>query len=560
MTDKTTYRCAIYTRKSHEEGLDQDFNSLDAQYEACKAYIASQAGLGWKQREARYDDGGISGGHMDRPALQSLINDIKAGLVDVIVVYKVDRLTRSLTDFAKLVDVFDEHDVSFVSVTQAFNTTTSMGRLTLNVLLSFAQFEREVTAERIRDKFAASKKRGIWMGGTCPIGYQQKDRKLHIIEGEADTVRTIFRLYLEKRNASDVKAELDRRGLRSKQQADKQGNPRGGQPFSTGAIYWILKNPIYIGKIQHKDALYDGEHDAIVDERDWNLVQDILGSNSGLRVRKSNNKCQALLGGLLEDSDGNPLVPEIARNRGKAYRYYVSKNPLSHSQDSGWRIPAKTIEPLIKGLFTTTLGSKQAAMELLDIQSPSVELVGRIERLCETITEALNANSGQVLRKTLTTWTDKITVHSDQIKVRFRPRPFAEALNLDLPENTVIELSKSMTLRRRGRELKMIIGGNIQKMPNPDQSLIVLISRAYELRKGLLDGSISSIKAFAEKHSIDHADAKRLLPLGYLAPDIVDAILNGQQPSHMSAHDLKSSYKLPLLWPEQRAQLGFPAA
>ena len=539
--------------------MEQDFNSLDAQYEACKAYIASQAGLGWKQREDRYDDGGISGGHMNRPALQSLIDEIKAGLIDVIVVYKVDRLTRSLTDFAKLVDVFDEHEVSFVSVTQAFNTTTSMGRLTLNVLLSFAQFEREVTAERIRDKFAASKKRGIWMGGTCPIGYQQKDRKLHIVEQEAETVRTIFRLYQEKKNATDVKAELDRLDLRSKQRADKQGNSRGGHPFSRGAIYWILKNPIYIGKIQHKDSLYDGQHDALIDEHDWKLVQNILKENAGLRERKSNNKCRALLRGLLEDFDGNPIVPELARNRGKTYRYYVSKNPPRHSQDSGWRIPAKTIEPLIRDLLIAMFGSRQAMMELLNIQSPSVDLLGDIECLGETITEALKTNNYQFLRKTLTAWIDKITVHLDQIIVRFRPRPFAEAFKIELSASTLVELSKSMTLRRRGRELKMVIGGDIHRTPKPDPSLIVLVARAYELRTGLQNGSIPSIKAFAKTHSIDHADAKRLLPFGYLAPDIVDAIINGQQPSHLMARDLKSSYTLPLLWSEQRVKLGFPA-
>jgi len=253
MADKSTYRCAIYTRKSHEDGLDQAFNSLDAQHESCKAYITSQTGLGWKLRDRPYDDGGISGSHMDRPGLQALITDIKAGLVDIIVVYKVDRLTRSLTDFAKLVDIFDEHDVSFVSVTQAFNTTTSMGRLTLNVLLSFAQFEREVTAERIRDKFAASKKKGMWMGGPVPFGYDNRDRQLHVVEKEAQSIRTLFDLYIQHKNIRIVKIKADELGLVSKLRIQKSGNQTGGTPFSRGHIRTIITNPVYIGKTRHKN-------------------------------------------------------------------------------------------------------------------------------------------------------------------------------------------------------------------------------------------------------------------------------------------------------------------
>lgn len=558
MTTQITYRCAIYTRKSHEDGLDQDFNSLDAQYEACKAYTASQIGLGWKLREARYDDGGISGGHIKRPALQTLIRDIKAGLIDVIVVYKVDRLTRSLTDFAKLVEIFDEHDVSFVSVTQAFNTTTSMGRLTLNVLLSFAQFEREVTAERIRDKFAASKKRGIWMGGTYPIGYQQKDRKLHIVNDEADTVRTIFRLYIERQSASDIKAKLDSLGLKSKMRLDKDGKKRGGQKFSVGAIYWILKNPIHIGKIKHKDILYEGDHDAVISEEDWNCVQNILENNSGKRIRQTNSKCTTLLRDLLEDADRNPLVPKLARNRNKTYRYYVSKNAPKNRQDSGWRIPAKTIEPIIRDLLNSTLGSRLTLLDLLNLQSPSVDLIGKIDDLGRTLCDGLKSKNKDAQRKTLITWIDKITIESDKLSVRFNASAFENALHIELPETKEIRLAKPMTLRRRGQELKMIIGGDTQTTAKPDTSLIRLVSKAYELRTGLEDGSMSSIKAFAEKYSLDHADAKRLLPLGYLAPDIVKAILSGRQPVHLTLRDLKRSYKLPILWSEQRSQLGFP--
>jgi site-specific DNA recombinase len=263
---KTT-RCAIYTRKSSEEGLEQDFNSLHAQREACEAYVTSQKHEGWRALPATYDDGGFSGGAMERPGLQKLLADIEARAIDVVVVYKVDRLTRSLMDFAKIVEVFDRHGVSFVSVTQAFNTTTSMGRLTLNVLLSFAQFEREVTGERTRDKIAASKKKGMWMGGFVPLGYGKEDRSLVIVESEAEVIRTLFRLYLELATVAALKAEADRLGLVSKRYEGFPEHMRGGRPFSRGHLYKILSNPLYVGEIDHKGTRYPGLHEGIIDRR-----------------------------------------------------------------------------------------------------------------------------------------------------------------------------------------------------------------------------------------------------------------------------------------------------
>ena len=258
-------RCAIYTRKSTEEGLEQDFNSLDAQREACAAYILSQKHEGWSELGDRYDDGGFSGGSMERPGLMQLLRDVEAGRIDVIVVYKVDRLTRSLTDFAKMVDVFDKSGVSFVSVTQAFNTTSSMGRLTLNVLLSFAQFEREVTAERIRDKVAASKRKGMWMGGAVPLGYDAKEKALVVNQGEASAIRTIFAEYLAKGSVRQLTSRLAELGIVSKRRTDRFGRVSGGRSLSRGALYNILRNPIYIGKIRHKDELFAGLHEAIID-------------------------------------------------------------------------------------------------------------------------------------------------------------------------------------------------------------------------------------------------------------------------------------------------------
>src|SRR5712672_35035 len=320
-------RCAIYTRVSTEHGLDQEFNSLDAQYDAASAYIKSQAHAGWTLIRSRYDDGGYSGGSTDRPDLQRLLDDIRARKLDVIVVYKVDRLTRSLADFAKLVELFDAQGVSFVSVTQQFNTTTSMGRLTLNVLLSFAQFEREVTGERIRDKIAASKKKGMWMGGTLPLGYQVRDHKLVIVPGEADTVRHIFQRYLALGSVRLLRDALLIQGVVSKQWTSTSGRSWGGKPIARGALYLMLQNRIYCGDIVHKDKHYPGEHQAIVEPELWEAVQARLAANAVERSTGERAKNPSLLAGLLFDADGNRMTPTHAVKKGRRYRYYVS-HPL----------------------------------------------------------------------------------------------------------------------------------------------------------------------------------------------------------------------------------------
>src|SRR5246127_1289368 len=306
------HRCAIYTRKSSEEGLKQDFNSLQAQREASEAFIKSQASEGWKLIKTAYDDGGMSGGTMERPALQQLLADIDQGLVDIIVVYKVDRLTRSLADFAKMVELFDAHGVSFVAVTQQFNTTTSMGRLTLNVLLSFAQFEREVTGERIRDKIAASKRKGIWMGGRVPLGYEVRDRQLVINEAEATTVRRIFTRYCELGSVRLLKEELDRLGVRSKIRVSKDGVESGGQAFSRGALYALLRNPIYVGETRHKGVCHPGQHAPIVNRAMWDKVAQLLSAHStACGARSSSTNTCALIGKLFDES-GEGLTPSHA--------------------------------------------------------------------------------------------------------------------------------------------------------------------------------------------------------------------------------------------------------
>src|SRR5438094_1281065 len=307
--DPSRKRCAIYTRKSSEEGLEQEFNSLQAQSEACEAYIRSQRHEGWALARTRYDDGGFSGGNIERPALQRLLADIQGGRIDIIVVYKVDRLTRSLADFARLVEIFDAQGVSFVSVTQQFNTTSSMGRLTLNVLLSFAQFEREVTGERIRDKIAASKKKGMWMGGNVPLGYDANERTLVINPAEAETVRRVLALYRELGCVRRVKEEADRLGLSTKRSTTAGGTERGGKPFSRGHLYTLLANPIYTGQIGHKGALHSGQHPGLIEDESWTAVRKQLAGNARDHRSKTKAAEPSLLAGLMVDASGERLLP-----------------------------------------------------------------------------------------------------------------------------------------------------------------------------------------------------------------------------------------------------------
>lgn len=350
VTMKTvTKNCAIYTRKSTEEGLDQDFNSLDAQREACEAYIVSQRAEGWKVVNTQYDDGGYSGGNMERPALKALLEDIKAGKIQTIVVYKIDRLTRSLMDFSKLVEIFDEYDVTFVSVTQSFNTTTSMGRLTLNVLLSFAQFEREVTGERIRDKIAASKKKGMWMGGITPLGYEKIDKKLVPHPEQQQTVRYIFEQYLELGSVRQLKELLAQRKYRTTIRINRNGRKTGGQAYSRGHLYQILSNPVYIGKIKHKDKIYDGQHDSIIDDTLFEQVQQRLKAQ-GPDVTNKTLPSGKLLQGVLYDCDDVIYSPTYTSKKGVRYYYYLSQNLIQyrdHPKGIMARIPAHEIEKTV---------------------------------------------------------------------------------------------------------------------------------------------------------------------------------------------------------------------
>jgi site-specific DNA recombinase len=344
-------RCAIYTRVSTENGLDQEFNSLDAQHDAASAYIKSQAHASWTLIRSRYDDGGYSGGSTDRPDLQRLLDDIRARKVDVIVVYKVDRLTRSLADFAKLVELFDAHGVSFVSVTQQFNTTTSMGRLTLNVLLSFAQFEREVTSERIRDKIAASKRKGLWVGGPLPLGYHMKDDKIAVVEDEAERVRLIYRRYLEFGGVNSLVRNLRERNIRTKSRLLATGVTRGGVLFGRGSLFYLLRNRFYVGEVKYKNEILPGEQPPIMDRALFDAVQQKLTDQWTNRTRMR-NASDHLLTGLLFDDAGHRMVPTHATKAGVRYRYYISLPHLhgeskTASVGSVSRVPATDIEDAV---------------------------------------------------------------------------------------------------------------------------------------------------------------------------------------------------------------------
>ena len=422
-------RCAVYTRKSSEEGLEQAFNSLDAQREACEAYVASQRHEGWVLVPDRYDDGGISGGTLDRPALKRLMSNIEAGLVDIVVVYKVDRLSRALMDFSKLVDTFEQHHVSFVSVTQQFNTTTSMGRLTLNILLSFAQFEREVIGERIRDKFAASRKKGMWMGGWAPLGYDVKDRKLVINEAEAKLVRKIFERFVVLESMTALVKELAEQGETTKRRVTQTGKLREGRPFDKGNIYKLLRNRVYLGEAVHKGESYPGEHEAIVGQDLWDRVHAILAKSPRKRANASRARTPAVLKGLIRCGHcDRPMTPTHTRRRGRLYRYYICSHRNRTGKDACplGAIPAGEIEGAVFGEVRRLLQAPEIAArtvaachEMEDEGTASIrerEVLEALGRLDEVWEELFPAEQARILRLLV----ESLSVGPDGIDLRLR--------------------------------------------------------------------------------------------------------------------------------------------
>ncbi len=543
-------RCAIYTRKSSEEGLEQSFNSLHAQRDACEAYIQSQRHEGWTVLKATYDDGGFSGGNVDRPALSQLLDAVKHKRIDVVVVYKVDRLSRSLADFVRIVDLFDQHNVSFVSVTQQFNTSTSMGRLTLNVLLSFAQFEREVTGERIRDKIAASKKKGLWMGGTVPLGYTVKDKQLVIDQQEANIVRFIFDIYIDVRCVKTVKETLDTKNIRGKQ----------GKPFSRGALYTILKNPLYIGKISYRGTHFEGIHNPVVKDECWKQVQNILHQNRYAQTHRIHAKQPSLLAGLLVDDQGNTMSPTHATKKHRRYRYYISQALLHYrTSEAGsvLRVAANDIEqPVIHSLLEL-LKSHEPLLSLFNNQLTNAlkqkEAMDKAMAIADNWKSLSVSNQIKLRQQTI----KQVTVGQKQITLRINLVGLGNHLGIDYSDKEFHDIPIPIQLKRCGQEMKVILSSSTHHAINNTtlEAIQKSIAKALIWNKQLVDGQVLSIQEIANIEHLSRSYTTRRLRLAYLAPDIIQDIFNGRLPPDLTLNKLLKGF--PLEWKQQRITLGF---
>ncbi|MBL8705973.1 MAG: recombinase family protein [Rhodospirillales bacterium] len=565
-TQRRTIRCAIYTRKSSEEGLEQGFNSLEAQREACAAYIKSQAHEGWKALPERYDDGGHSGGTLERPAVQQLLEQVKARKLDIIVIYKIDRLTRSLTDFARLAELFDQHGVSFVSVTQQFNTTTSMGRLMLNVLLSFAQFEREITGERIRDKVAASKRKGIWMGGFVPLGYEVKNRALIVVPEEAETVRTIFRLYLKLGTVWALKRELDRRGFRTKRRQGVPGRWQGGRPFWPGHLYNLLGNPIYIGKLKHKELVHQAAHEPIIDAATWNAVQQQLdGNRQGERRRGRPPVTPSLLTGLLFDPEGNRFGPSYCNSDGRKYRYYVdlTRKPDSKRGARRRRVPAEEIERVVADAIAEFLGKASAVQEAIGEELPAGRLAAvldaarrtRSDILKETPIAASHSLRPLIDRVVLTESEVRIAIECDRLRHLLdpgappQPSPARDGLEQDARTH---ELRVGARVAMSGLRQKLVVTDGSVSRQISAPTIVKAIARGYLWFEMLRTQKVQSVADIARGEGLTEAYVSRMLRLALLAPPAVDSALRGGMVLGSVTIEPLLERELPWIWSLQR--------
>lgn len=512
-------RCAVYTRKSSEEGLELDFNSLDAQREACEAYIKSQKHEGWTLVTKQYNDGGFSGGTIERPAFKELLEDIKQNKIDIVVVYKVDRLTRSLMDFAKIIEIFDAHQASFVSITQQFNTTTSMGRLTLNMLLSFAQFEREITSERLRDKFEASRKKGLFVHGKAPIGYTKVGSTLVENPEQSGFVRLIFDKYLELGSIKNLHDYLIENDIKTE----------SGKNFRKGHLNHLLKNKVYIGKIVHKDKVYEGLHEGIIDEDVFEKVQKMFRENSIERKYETNNPSYALLASKLFDDKGNYMSPSYSNNRyKKRYCYYISQAILQNrEQDVGTisKLPKLEIETLVRKVITEFVRNKTEiqqyiANKSIALQKKSLDMVVDIE---------LN---DQIIRYVL----NKVIVHKNEVEVVLNQNILVKVLELlaygervliDFADDEFITITMPVQLvavPKRGN--KLIIENECQY----NLTLIQSVAKGFYYHKLWFEGKLSK----EQKSSYIY----RLMSLRYLPPKLIEDILNGKQAPDMTVKEL----------------------
>lgn len=530
--EKKIFKCAIYTRKSSEEGLEQDFNSLDAQREACEAYIKSQQHEGWILIEKHYNDGGFSGGTLDRPALKELFKDVEDGKVDIIVVYKVDRLTRSLMDFAKIVDIFDKQETSFVSITQQFNTTTSMGRLTLNILLSFAQFEREVTGERIRDKFAASKKKGMWMNGVAPMGYKSENRTLIIEEENAQKIRTIFNKYLELKSIHLLKTYLEENNVHTKT----------GKTFGKGHLYRILESKTYIGKIEHKGKVYEGLHEAIIEEEIFNKAQKLLSEN---RIRKScsiDKKDPSLLAGKLFDDKNNYMSPSHSNTRNRKYRYYVSQALIQHRRNEAGivsKIPAGEIEKVV------TQEIKDFVLDSYNIQ-PLLK-----ESKIQKQKDLLNNISSKIDNQFIRTILSKVVIYKGKVEITIckdQLLKVLEAIAYDsaYPEETKCETKTPLILTKNIKITATSNNGSVliltdsdTQQPEINLTLVKAIAKSYLWNKQLISGEVKNGAEIQKRENLkSYGYVANILDLRFLSPNIVEQIINGIQPRNLTIKDL----------------------
>lgn len=558
MADKIL-RCAIYTRKSTEDGLEQEFNSLDAQYEACAAYAQSQRHEGWTVNPERYDDGGFSGGNMERPGLKRLLADIEAGQVDIVLLYKIDRLTRSLSDFSRIVDVLDKAGASFVSITQAFNTTTSMGRLTLNMLLSFAQFEREVTGERIRDKIAASKRKGIWMGGPVPLGYRVRNRKLVAVPEEADQVRHIMTRYLALGSVPLLVEELEREGYRTKVQKRASGPHRGGCVYRRGTLYHLLSNRIYRGMIAHKGQTFPGEHDAIVDEDLFEQVQLKLAINASGSSRRKKVQEPSLLIGLVEDSQGRPMTPSHSGKSSKTqrYRYYVTR-PDQQGAEPAERVSAADLEAIVCERLAAKLIDPAFLMGLLG-DGPDAAHLRKIRAKADLGAAALRSGSTTMRAELLSCLVERVRVDEDEIGLSIDPAGLEETLELGQSEirGDLLLLKIPAVRIRKGHQLRLVVPGpeqQVEEPPRHDRKLIALLAEAMTARDLVLSAPGKPLNAIAAAEGRCRTRLSKLVGLSCLAPDIVQMIVEGRQPAHLTARRL-SNFDLPGSWEKQRRVL-----
>jgi len=550
-------RCAIYTRKSSEEGLEQSFNSLDAQREACEAYVKSQQHEGWKLIATHYDDGGFSGGNTDRPALKQLMEDIHAAKVSVVVVYKVDRLTRSLADFAKLVEQFDKFGVSFVSVTQQFNTTSSMGRLTLNVLLSFAQFEREVTGERIRDKIAASKKKGMWMGGNVPLGYDARDRKLQINEGEAVTVRTIFNEFLRLGNVHRLQDWLRENNIKS----------RRGNDFFRGPLYMMLRNPHYIGLIKHKKVTFPGEHAAIIDRETWDKAQSLLNDNIQGKRRKVRATKESILTSILFDANGTLYTPTHANKNGRRYRYYTSQAVIKKTGSSNFpaRIPAHDLEKavvdrILEWLQTPTqiLAAIRDETTVAPPEGIFAKIIAQAATAAQRWPERIAADRTQFLKTVI----ERVVIHPLHVEIRLRlPALINEILGIgeiaiELPQIASIECPFRHV--RQGRAMRLVVGDANITTDATRQAILKAIARARLWYEQITTGKARSTSELAGLHRISPRFVNEQFKLIALGPQSIERLMTRPESLPLSLDDLLAS--IPMNWREQPFSLSAKSA